>query len=102
MKIKRISSGGLALTVILFVLLFTVSYLVIDRAEDRIILRQAEQLEQSIRSAAVNAYAVTGCYPTIEEIQQDYGVIIDRESFTVNYSAFASNVMPYISVSVRK
>lgn len=102
MKTKHISSVGLALTVILAVILFSCTYMVIDRAGDRIILKQAEQLQRSIRSAAVNAYAVTGCYPTLEEIQEDYGVIIDRESFTVNYSAFASNVMPYISVSVRK
>ena len=99
-RIRR--PGSLTLTMLLSLLLFIAAFAVIDRAGDRITAKQAELLESSIQSACVNAYAVNGRYPSLSEIEDVYGVVIDREHFSVHYSAFASNIMPDISVNIRK
>ena len=102
MKRMRYRPGSLTLTMILSLLLFIAAFAVLDRACERITVKQAELLESSIQSACVNAYAVKGRYPTLSEIEEVYGVVIDREHFSVQYDAFASNIMPTISVNIRK
>ena len=99
---SRPLAGALTVTVIFALVLLLVSVIIINGAEERIIYKQADLVESSIRSACVNAYAVSGRYPTLEEIERDYNVNIDRNAFTVNYSAFASNVMPYINVIIKE
>jgi len=71
-------------------------------------LRQTEQasraeslrvLEDSIRRAVVVAYAVDGRYPeSIQYIEENFGIHIDRTRFVVHYQIFASNVFPDIAV----
>jgi len=71
-------------------------------------LRQTEQasrseglrvLEDSIRRAVVVCYAVEGRYPSsIEYIEENYGIHIDRTKYVVHYDIFASNLLPDITV----
>ena len=61
------------------------------------------QLEQSLRRAAVAGYASRGEYPaTLDELVAQSGIQIDREHYAVFYEAFASNLMPDITVLVRE
>jgi len=56
-------------------------------------------LEDSIRRAVVMNYAIEGRYPeSIEYIEKQFGVHIDRTRFTVHYNIFASNILPDIRV----
>ena len=58
-----------------------------------------EQLEDAVRRAAVACYAAEGIYPpTVEYLEEHYGVQVDRERYTVMYEVFASNLMPDITV----
>jgi len=62
----------------------------------------ARILEDSIRRAVVMSYAVEGRYPeSIAYIEENYGVLIDREKYTIHYEIFASNLMPDIMVIQR-
>lgn len=57
------------------------------------------QLEQSLRRAAVSGYASRGEYPaTLDELVAQSGIQIDQNHYTVFYEAFASNLMPDITV----
>ena len=59
----------------------------------------ARQLEDAVRRAAVACYAAEGIYPpTLEYIQQHYGVQINEKEYTVVYEVFGSNMMPDITV----
>jgi hypothetical protein len=61
------------------------------------------QLEESLRRAAVAGYAGQGEYPaTLDELVARSGIRIDRERYIVFYEAFASNLMPEITVLVRE
>ena len=56
-------------------------------------------LEDSIRRAVVQCYAVEGRYPeSIKYLEENYGIHIDRVKFAVHYEIFASNHMPDITV----
>ena len=58
-----------------------------------------QQLEESLRRAAVAYYAVEGVYPpTLEDLIQRSGVQIPRERCHVFYEIFADNLMPDITV----
>ncbi|MBQ8562680.1 MAG: hypothetical protein IJ443_02160 [Firmicutes bacterium] len=57
------------------------------------------QLEEALRRASVSCYATEGIYPpTLEYLEEQYGIQIDRQRYTVHYQVFATNVMPDITV----
>ena len=56
-------------------------------------------LEDSLRRAVVMNYAIEGRYPeSIEYIERNFGIHIDRTRFAVHYRVFASNILPEIMV----
>ena len=57
------------------------------------------QLEDSLRRAAVTCYATEGVYPpTLEYVEDHYGIQVDTGRYTVDYQIFADNLMPDITV----
>ena len=61
------------------------------------------RLELSLRRAAAAEYAVSGEYPaTLEQLVERSGIQIDAEHYAVFYDAFASNLMPDITVLVKE
>ena len=59
----------------------------------------ADQLEEAVRRSAVACYAAEGIYPPdLEYLEKHYGLQVDRARYTVIYDAFASNLMPDITV----
>ena len=58
-----------------------------------------QRLEDSLRRAAVTCYATEGIYPpTLDYLDEHYGIQIDAERYTVYYEVFAENLMPDITV----
>lgn len=56
----------------------------------------------SILNAAMQCCAIEGSYPlSLEYLEDNYGVHVNDDLYFVNYEAFASNVMPSVSVTVR-
>ncbi len=61
----------------------------------------AETLRDAIRRASVQCYAIEGRYPpSVEYLEENYGIQIDRNRYDVFYSGFASNFMPDITVNL--
>ena len=57
------------------------------------------RLEGAIRRGCTACYAAEGRYPErLEDLEERYGLQIDRERFTVRYRAFGENLMPEITV----
>ena len=57
------------------------------------------QLEEALRRSAVACYAAEGFYPpSVEYLQQHYGLQIDESRYIVFYEVFAENLMPEITV----
>jgi hypothetical protein len=56
-------------------------------------------LQNALNRASVQCYAVEGMYaPDVAYLEDNYGVIIDHDKYIVHYEAFASNIMPTITV----
>jgi len=79
---------------ILLCFLSALSNLNQDRA-----LEDKEHLEKALTRAAVACYAAEGIYPpNIQYLEDNYGVQINQELYTVKYEVIASNLMPDITV----
>lgn len=90
-------SGALAAIVLFAVLIGS-----IFRTSAQIQQEQLDNTKQAIINAAVNCYATEGFYPAdVEYLTENYGVQIDTEQFTVNYSLVGENTLPYVEVVVK-
>lgn len=57
------------------------------------------QLEESIRRAAAACYAAEGIYPpTVEYMEENYGLLVDEDKYYIDYIVFAENLMPDFTV----
>lgn len=55
--------------------------------------------EESIRKALVNCYAIEGVYPTkVDYLENNYGVIIDHDRYSVRFDALGGNIMPAVEL----
>ncbi len=56
-------------------------------------------LVEAVRRASVQCYAIEGRYPpSVEYLEEHYGISIDRKAYNVFYDGWASNVMPDITI----
>lgn len=91
---KSIIAAVSAFTIIMLFCVFA-SQALSGNVEDN----KAETLKNAIDNAVVTCYSIEGRYPeSLEYIVDNYGVIIDEEKFIVDYSVFASNVKPQVTV----
>jgi hypothetical protein len=66
---------------------------------DKADAESARILEDAIRRATVQCYALEGAYPqSVEYLAENYGIRMDRERYNIFYEGFASNIMPDITV----
>ena len=74
----------------------------VHRADVQMQAQEQALLAEQVRRAAVSCYASEGRYPQdVEYLRDHYGLTYDEERYSVMYDAFASNVMPDISVNIR-
>lgn len=95
---KRCSLGFLAtpLLTLAAVLCLTIALSNLQSGQNQESLRQ---LEDAVRRSAVACYAAEGVYPpTLQYLQQQYGLQVDATRYTVVYEVFAENLMPDITV----
>ena len=95
-RISAIFQWLAALLAALCLIFFVTSLASVDRQQGE---EGRQQLETALRRAAVACYAAEGVYPpTVEYLQQHYGVQIEEERYIVFYEIFANNLMPDITV----
>ena len=69
---------------------------------DRMDQEGAVTLRSANDRASVQCYAIEGRYPpSVQYLEENYGIEIDRSRFDVFYEGFASNIMPDITVNSR-
>lgn len=84
---------------VLFVaLVFVFSYL-LTAINEKTGTEREKTLQEAVRKASVQCYAIEGRYPaSVDYLEENYGLQIDREHYAVFYEGFASNIMPNITV----
>ena len=92
----------LILTMAVFIMLLSSALVIINRLEYTSQTESLDIVRSSIRHALVTCYAVEGFYPdSVEYLVDHYGLAYDSNVIHVYYDAFASNIMPEVSVSLR-
>ena len=87
--------ASVILTICCIYMFFTgVSTMVGKTEEERL-----NTVVNSVKRASVQCYAIEGRYPpSVEYLEERYGIVIDRNKYNVFYSGWASNVMPEITI----
>lgn len=62
-----------------------------------------EQGELSVRNAILNSakqcFAIEGAYPSsLSHLEENYGLVVNRNDYAITYEVFADNVMPNVVV----
>lgn len=95
-RAKRLATA--IIVVALFVLAaFGATYARVSARE-----QAAVSVRESVLNAAKQCCAVEGSYPsTIEHLERDYGLVVNRDDYVVSYEWFADNVLPSVVVTAR-
>ncbi len=97
---SRGGNRGLLLAGVGFLLLALLFILSVSLTARQSAARETEVLNNALRRAIVTCYAVEGRYPpSLDYIDQNYGVSVDKSRYAVFYDAFAANVMPTVRVT---
>ncbi|MCI8423580.1 MAG: hypothetical protein HFF50_08630 [Lawsonibacter sp.] len=57
------------------------------------------QLEETLRRGCLACYAAEGVYPpSLEYLEEHYGIQIDQKRYTVRYTVYGGNLLPDITV----
>ncbi len=93
---KDIASGVLFIALIVAFVLMINSMTVSGGEKELKLVRDA------VKNAALTCYAVEGMYPDdLQYLRDNYQLAYNEERYIVSYDAFASNLMPSISVQER-
>lgn len=94
LKSKPFLAALIATAFILVCFLYALSTLDRDRASE-----DKQQLTEALTRAAVACYAAEGVYPPdVTYLEENYGIQINKDLYTIKYEVIASNLMPDITV----
>lgn len=61
--------------------------------------RHTDAIKQAILTTATHCYALEGSYPPdIAYLEENYGLMLDRQKYSYVYDIFASNIRPEVEV----
>lgn len=90
---------SMALPVLVFLAVGSLFIFGIESLTARTRGEQLASVESAVTRAAVQCYAIEGQYPpSLDYLRDNYGLSVDLERYIVDYRAFASNIMPVITV----
>lgn len=84
-----------ALIVTLFAFLISAKGFVSEQAREQ----GAITLRESILDASLECFSIEGHYPaSLEYLEENYGIVVDHDTYNVIYTVYASNVVPTVEV----
>lgn len=92
--VRELAVPILVFALVMAILGFGIGYINKTNNEQNINL-----LRQAVNRTAVECYSVEGIYPpSVEYMEENYGLNYDHSKYFVFYDIFASNIMPTIEV----
>lgn len=91
-----------AFSIFIFILFIFYLLIGVNSAKKSNDAERYDLLKDAINRSAVQCYAIEGYYPpNIEYLENNYGLVVDHNKYVINYSVFASNLMPEIEVFLK-
>lgn len=93
-KLQKIS-----LPIIGFILLFLIFLRGFTSVSENTYHKQEEALNTALNRSIIQCYAVEGTYPpSLEYIEEHYGLTYDHDKFFVDYQSIGSNMYPDVTI----
>lgn len=87
------------LPILAFIVLFVLFLQGIGSVSESTLSKQQESLETALERSISQCYAVEGSYPpSLEYLEQHYGLLYDEDSFFIDYEYYGSNLLPEVTV----
>ena len=87
------------LPILAFIVLFVLFLQGIGSVSESTLNKQQESLETALERSISQCYAVEGSYPpSLEYLEQHYGLLYDEDSFFIDYEYYGSNLLPEVTV----
>ena len=87
------------LPILAFLVLFVLFLQGIGSVSESTLTKQQESLETALGRSISQCYAVEGCYPpSLEYLEQHYGLLYDKNRIFVDYEYYGSNLLPEVTV----
>ncbi len=90
------------ISVAIFILIAACFIMAVEYSGRSTIEKQQESLEKAIARDIVQCYSIEGQYPpTLEYMEDHYGLTYDKNTFFVDYQPIAANLYPDYTVILR-
>ena len=87
------------LTAALVLLALAAAVLLYQKIVADLAAQEQGAVRQAVLRCAVQCYSVEGVYPPdLAYMEENYGLIVNQKRYIVSYDAFASNLLPQVSV----
>ncbi|MCL2889260.1 MAG: hypothetical protein FWE65_02420 [Eggerthellaceae bacterium] len=98
-KRRRQSILKRILALLIVVLIVLGSWFAFNHMNESLRTQSALAIRMAVLNSAQQCAAIEGSYPSsLKYLEDNYGLIINHDKYTVIYDAFASNVMPTVVV----
>ena len=103
-RILRISDNVYKfVSLVLFASIAALFFFAVDATGKSSISKQQQSLENALSRDIVQCYAIEGRYPpSLEYLEQHYGLTYDKNTFFVDYIPIAANLYPDVTVILIK
>lgn len=99
---KEDRRGSIKFFYLLIPVIIALFWYLISSVDSSTVARQQESLTDAINRDVLHCYAVEGFYPpSLEYIEEHYGLQYDKETFVVDYQPIAYNMRPDVTILVK-
>lgn len=101
-KLLRLLGGQGIVLMIVSIVIMIAAYSAVSSVSNNSSEDSIKALEESLMRASVQCYALEGGYPpSLEYLSDNYGIIVDKETYYYHYDIQGSNIPPQIKVIKR-
>ena len=102
MEKRHYSVKFIICTVLLIIMMAAGIYVWTERATAESFADQAESIKDTVYKRALQCYVIEGSYPeSLDYLEENYGLTVNKEDFKVMYTPFAENLPPDVRVLAR-
>jgi hypothetical protein len=94
---------NLMLSLFLFGLIFFIFHYAVGSVSSRTMNEEKAILEEALNRSITHCYAIEGRYPeSLDYLKNNYGLTYNEDLFYVDYQPLGSDLLPDITIIVRK
>ncbi|WP_026516399.1 hypothetical protein [Butyrivibrio sp. MC2021] len=98
-SIRISDSAYRILSLFIFTIVAVLFFIAVDETGKVNVRKQQESLESALSRDIVQCYAIEGRYPpSLEYMEEHYGLVYDKEIFFVDYQPIGANLYPDVTV----